>query len=282
MLSEVFGFHTSRSKTVSSATTSPRCTPTGTTSSSCSTSLERGQEATSTTSSWTSSSARTTWSPCTDRSTLGCRRRWPCARPRPCCNESGRGGSARLVVRAVLRHRLRSPGTRRASSRPCPRRVALEQQTTAGTSAIPSEFLEELFAPATGCLRCAPWQPRAQRSTDGWHPGPFCTPRRGRWWRHRRPVRAGSRRGRRSEGSSCRASSSSTEPGRDQDGHRGRAAGPDRRPSPCPILHGAVVGYGMNLIVNDRTDFPHLVVVLAVMATISAMLLRWAKRQGWW
>jgi Mg2+ and Co2+ transporter CorA len=40
--------------------------------------------------------------------------------------------------------------------------------------------------------------------------------------------------------------------------------------------------YGMNIIVNDRTDFPHLVVVLAVMATISAMLLRWAKRQGWW
>jgi magnesium transporter len=40
--------------------------------------------------------------------------------------------------------------------------------------------------------------------------------------------------------------------------------------------------YGMNIIVNDATDFPHLAVVLAVMATISALLLRWAKRQGWW
>jgi Mg2+ and Co2+ transporter CorA len=39
--------------------------------------------------------------------------------------------------------------------------------------------------------------------------------------------------------------------------------------------------YGMNIIVNDRTDVAHLVVVLAVMATISAILLRWAKRQGW-
>jgi magnesium transporter len=40
--------------------------------------------------------------------------------------------------------------------------------------------------------------------------------------------------------------------------------------------------YGMNIIVNDRTDFRHLAVVLAVMAAISAILLRWAKRQGWW
>jgi Mg2+ and Co2+ transporter CorA len=40
--------------------------------------------------------------------------------------------------------------------------------------------------------------------------------------------------------------------------------------------------YGMNIIVNDRTDFPHLAVILAVMVTISAILLRWAKRQGWW
>jgi Mg2+ and Co2+ transporter CorA len=39
--------------------------------------------------------------------------------------------------------------------------------------------------------------------------------------------------------------------------------------------------YGMNIIVNDRTDFPHLVVVLAAMIAISAILLRWAKRQGW-
>jgi magnesium transporter len=39
--------------------------------------------------------------------------------------------------------------------------------------------------------------------------------------------------------------------------------------------------YGMNIIVNDRTDFSHLVVVLVAMAAISAILLRWAKRQGW-
>jgi Mg2+ and Co2+ transporter CorA len=40
--------------------------------------------------------------------------------------------------------------------------------------------------------------------------------------------------------------------------------------------------YGMNVIVNDHTDFPHLAVVLLVMVTISATLLRWARRQGWW
>jgi magnesium transporter len=40
--------------------------------------------------------------------------------------------------------------------------------------------------------------------------------------------------------------------------------------------------YGMNIIVNDRTDFPHLALVLTVMAIISATLLRWAKQQGWW
>jgi Mg2+ and Co2+ transporter CorA len=40
--------------------------------------------------------------------------------------------------------------------------------------------------------------------------------------------------------------------------------------------------YGMNIIVNDRTDFPHLAVVLAAMVAMSAVLLRWAKRQGWW
>jgi magnesium transporter len=39
--------------------------------------------------------------------------------------------------------------------------------------------------------------------------------------------------------------------------------------------------YGMNIIVNDRTDFPHLAVVLAAMLVISAIVLRWAKRQEW-
>jgi len=40
--------------------------------------------------------------------------------------------------------------------------------------------------------------------------------------------------------------------------------------------------YGMNIIVNDSTDFPMLAVVLVVMAIISGTLLIWAKRQGWW
>lgn len=40
--------------------------------------------------------------------------------------------------------------------------------------------------------------------------------------------------------------------------------------------------YGMNMIVNDRTHIPQLVVVLLVMASISALLLRWTKKQGWW
>jgi Mg2+ and Co2+ transporter CorA len=38
---------------------------------------------------------------------------------------------------------------------------------------------------------------------------------------------------------------------------------------------------GMHIIVNDRTDFPHLGVVVAATLVISAVLLRWAKRQGW-
>ncbi|HEV8651470.1 MAG TPA: magnesium transporter CorA family protein [Actinomycetes bacterium] len=40
--------------------------------------------------------------------------------------------------------------------------------------------------------------------------------------------------------------------------------------------------YGMNVIANARTDFVHLAVVLVVMAAMSAALLRWARRQGWW
>ena len=38
----------------------------------------------------------------------------------------------------------------------------------------------------------------------------------------------------------------------------------------------------MNVIVNDRTQFLHLAVLLVVMAAMSATLLRWTKRQGWW
>jgi magnesium transporter len=40
--------------------------------------------------------------------------------------------------------------------------------------------------------------------------------------------------------------------------------------------------YGMNVIVNDHTHIFHLAVVLAVMAAMSMVLLRWTKRQGWW
>jgi Mg2+ and Co2+ transporter CorA len=39
--------------------------------------------------------------------------------------------------------------------------------------------------------------------------------------------------------------------------------------------------YGINIIVNTRTQVPHLIALLAVMALMSGALLRWAKRQGW-
>ena len=40
--------------------------------------------------------------------------------------------------------------------------------------------------------------------------------------------------------------------------------------------------YGMNVIVNQDTHVPQLLLVLAVMVAMSATLLRWTKRQGWW
>jgi magnesium transporter len=40
--------------------------------------------------------------------------------------------------------------------------------------------------------------------------------------------------------------------------------------------------YGMNVIVNERTHWVQLGIVVAVMFAISALLLRWARRQGWW
>ena len=39
---------------------------------------------------------------------------------------------------------------------------------------------------------------------------------------------------------------------------------------------------GMNVIVNERTLWIPLAILLAFMATVSILLLRWAKRQGWW
>ncbi|KRB43088.1 MULTISPECIES: magnesium transporter CorA family protein [unclassified Terrabacter] len=40
--------------------------------------------------------------------------------------------------------------------------------------------------------------------------------------------------------------------------------------------------YGMNLIANSETHVTQLVIVLAAMLGISLVLLRWARRQGWW
>jgi Mg2+ and Co2+ transporter CorA len=40
--------------------------------------------------------------------------------------------------------------------------------------------------------------------------------------------------------------------------------------------------YGLNVIVNDSTDWSQLAIILLVMLTISSMLLVWARRQGWW
>jgi magnesium transporter len=39
---------------------------------------------------------------------------------------------------------------------------------------------------------------------------------------------------------------------------------------------------GMNVIVNNETRVGQLVAVLLVMMTISGVLLRWTKKQGWW
>ena len=40
--------------------------------------------------------------------------------------------------------------------------------------------------------------------------------------------------------------------------------------------------YGMNVIVNQHTHVPQLILVVLVMLAISGMLLRWARKQGWW
>ncbi len=40
--------------------------------------------------------------------------------------------------------------------------------------------------------------------------------------------------------------------------------------------------FGMNVIYYGSTQWGQVIVVLAVMVTISALLLHWARRQGWW
>jgi magnesium transporter len=40
--------------------------------------------------------------------------------------------------------------------------------------------------------------------------------------------------------------------------------------------------YGMNVIVREKTSVIELVLVLIIMLTVSAQLLRWSRRQGWW
>lgn len=40
--------------------------------------------------------------------------------------------------------------------------------------------------------------------------------------------------------------------------------------------------YGMNIIVNDHTQSVPLLVVSAVLVVMSASLLTWVKRRGWW
>jgi magnesium transporter len=40
--------------------------------------------------------------------------------------------------------------------------------------------------------------------------------------------------------------------------------------------------YGMNVIVNEKTHYGQLAVVLLIMLAMSGALLRWARQQGWW
>jgi magnesium/cobalt transport protein CorA len=48
---------------------------------------------------------------------------------------------------------------------------------------------------------------------------------------------------------------------------------------PLTLLAGI---YGMNIIVNDRTQTWELGVVLGSMGLLAGVMLQWAKRQGWW
>jgi hypothetical protein len=38
----------------------------------------------------------------------------------------------------------------------------------------------------------------------------------------------------------------------------------------------------MNLIVSDETRLIHLIGVLALLAVVTAVMLRWTGRRGWW
>ena len=48
---------------------------------------------------------------------------------------------------------------------------------------------------------------------------------------------------------------------------------------PLTLLAGI---YGMNIIVNERTQTWELGVVLVSMSALAVVMLQWAKRQGWW
>jgi Mg2+ and Co2+ transporter CorA len=39
---------------------------------------------------------------------------------------------------------------------------------------------------------------------------------------------------------------------------------------------------GMNVIVNSSTHWVALFILLLIMLVMSAVLLRWAHKQGWW
>lgn len=40
--------------------------------------------------------------------------------------------------------------------------------------------------------------------------------------------------------------------------------------------------YGMNIIVNDRTDPLQIVIIGSILAVFVVLTFRWARRQGWW
>ena len=69
-------------------------------------------------------------------------------------------------------------------------------------------------------------------------------------------------------------------PHRHQDDHRCRTAGGDRRGHPAD--HSDVVDRGHERDRQRSTHWVLLTILLVFMSTMSFILLRWAKRQGWW